>query len=396
MKSKSVIILLMIIQIVFIGCHNSVKKKDKEIQNSNKIKTVIMKMEKTVYGETKDGKPVYSFILKNSNGMKVKIIEFGAIVSEINVPDKNGKIDDVVLGYDDLEGWINDPYYFGATIGRVANRIGGAKVVIDSNTYELSPNTLPDFGHNSLHGGVKGYNKVLWKGEEFQNKNEVGVVLTYLSPDGEEGYPGNVSNKVTYTLNDNNELGIVMEAITDKTTFVNMTHHSYFNLGGEGNGDILDNLVQINADNYTPSDDDLIPVGDISPVKDLPVDFTTERTVASQIGNMQKAKFKGYDLNYVLNHSDKGKPDFAAKATDAESGRVLEVFTTQPCMHFYTSNFLEGKPGKGSKPYTQYGALCFEPQNYPDAPNKPQFDSVELKPGNKYSQTIIYKFSVNK
>ena len=187
-----------------------------------------------------------------------------------------------------------------------------------------------------------------------------------------------------------------MEATTDQATLVNLTHHSYFNLGGAGNGTILNTRIRINADVYTPADDDLIPVGELADVKGLPVDFSTERTIASQIEDMQMAKFKGYDLNYVLNHSEKGDLDLAAKAIDTISGRVMEVFTTQSCMHFYTSNFLVGKPGKQGKPYVQFGALCFEPQGYPDAANKPQFESVELRPGKNYRQTIIYKFSVLK
>ena len=396
MKINSILSLLLIVQVVFFSCNSVNKQSNQDSLDSNEKKIVNMNIEKKVFGKTQDDKPVYEFTLKNSTGMEVKIIEFGAIVSEIIVLDKNGKAADVVLGYDDLDGWINDPYYFGATIGRVANRVGGAKVSIAENEYKLAPNTLPDFGHNSLHGGVKGFNKVFWKGEEFENKNEIGVKLTYLSPDGEEGYPGNVTCVVSYTLNDKGELGIAMEATTDKTTFVNLTHHSYFNLSGAGSGDVLGTKIMINADNYTPADDDLIPVGEIAKVEGLPVDFSTSRTIASQIDDMQKAKFKGYDLNYVLNHTTNGQLDLAANAIDTVSGRVLEVFTTQPCMHFYTSNFLEGKSGKGDKVYNQYGAFCFEPQGYPDAPNKPQFESVKLQPGENYKQTIVYKFSVLK
>lgn len=375
------------------GCQTG--KKSNQIETNSKMeinsKNEVIKAD---FGTIKNGDKVNSFTLKNSKGMEVEIIEYGAIVKSIKVPDKNGEIADVVLGYDDLSGYINDPYYFGATIGRVANRIGGAKVVIDGITYKLSPNTLPDFGRNSLHGGVTGYNKVLWKGETFKNENEVGVILTYLSKDGEEGYPGNVTNKVTYTLNDDNELQIVMEATTDKTTFVNMTHHGYFNLSGEGSGNVLNTKIMINADKFTPSDDDLIPTGELAEVKDLPVDFSTVRSIASQIDDMQMEKFKGYDLNYVLNHVKIGALGLAAKAIDPVSGRKLEVFTTQPCMHFYTSNFLEGKPGKGGNTYEKYGAFCFEPQGFPDAPHHKNFQSVELNPGNEYKQTIIYKLSV--
>ena len=353
-----------------------------------------MEIIKKEFGKTEDGKSVYSFTLENSNGMKVEILEFGALVVGIHVPDKNGNMADVTLGYDDLAGYQNDPYYFGATIGRVANRTSGASFSIDGQTHKLAPNTLPDFGYNHLHGGAKGFNKVLWKGEVIENEDAIGIQLTYLSPDGEEGYPGHVTAVVTYTLNDDGELGVLMEATTDKTTFVNLTHHSYFNLAGAGSGDVLETEIMINADNYTPADDDLIPTGEVAAVKALPVDFLNSRTISSRMDKMQMAKFKGYDLNYVVNHKEKGAMDFAAKAIDPASGRQMEVFTTQPCIHFYTSNFLEGKPGKEGKAYNQYGAFCFEPQGYPDAANKPQFESVELKPGENYKQTIIYKFSV--
>ena len=395
MKFKNYLILILGTSLFLHGCGNMTKSKDGN-RNTNLKKENIMKITKKLCGKTTNGDDIFAFNLENNSGMKVKVIEFGAIVSDIIVPDKNGKPADVVLGYDNLNGWINDPYYFGATIGRVANRVGGAKVNIDGKDYKLAPNTLPDFGHNSLHGGTKGFNKVFWKGAEFKNENEVGVKLTYLSADGEEGYPGNVKCEVTYTLNNDGELGINMAATTDKTTFVNFTHHSYFNLSGAGSGDILDTKIKIIADNYTPADDDLIPTGEIAEVKGLPVDFSTSRTIASQIDDMQKAKFKGYDLNYVLNHSEKGSLDLAAEALDIASGRKLEVFTTQPCLHFYTSNFLEGKTGKEGKAYNKYGAFCFEPQGFPDAPNKPQFESVKLKVGDTYNQTIIYKFSTLK
>ena len=352
-----------------------------------------MKVSKQLFDTMPNGSKVYAFDLKNANGMEVNIIEYGAIVQSIKIKDKSGKKLDVVLGYDDMAGYENDAYYFGGTIGRVANRTSGAKFTLNGVTYKLAANTLPDFGYNHLHGGVKGFNKRLWKGESFQNKNEVGVVLTYLSKDGEEGYPGNVRVKVTYTLDNKNELGIQYEAVTDKPTFVNMTHHSYFNLSGAGSGDVLNTLVQIYADNYTPADDDLIPTGKVSPVKGLPVDFTQPHSIGSHLDEMQMAKFKGYDLNYVVNHSKQEALDHAAKAVDKASGLELDVYTTQPCMHFYTSNFLEGKPGKQGRHYNKYGAFCFEPQGYPDAPNKPQFESVELKPGETYKQTIIYKFS---
>ena len=362
-------------------------------QNLNQNNNAEMTITKSLFGHTEEGTPVHCFLLQNVFGMKVEIIEFGAIVSSIKVPDKKGKFDDVVLGYDNLEGWQKDPYYFGATIGRVANRMGGAQFTLKSETYDLAPNTLPDFGNNHLHGGVKGFNKVLWTGKEFSRDKEVGVRLEYLSKDGEEGYPGNLKCIVEYSLSEDNSLSIRFEAATDKTTIANFTHHSYFNLNGAGSSNILGHMIQINADRYTPADNDLIPLGDIAEVKGLPVDFTTERSIGSRFEEMRSEKFKGYDLNYVLNLSIDGALDLAATVRSKSSGRVLEVFTTQPCMHFYTSNFLTGERGKSGISYDQYGAFCLEPQAFPDAPHHENFQSIELNPGDTYLQKIIYRFS---
>lgn len=356
--------------------------------------TTEVNVTKTVYGHTEEGTPVHSFLLHNGNGMEVEIIEFGAIVSSIIVPDKDGEYDDIVLGYDKLEDWQNDSYYFGATIGRVSNRMGGAQFSLGDETYDLAPNTLPDFGKNHLHGGVKGFNKVLWSGTEISRDKEAGVRLEYLSKDMEEGYPGNLNCIVEYTLGKDNSLVIKYEASTDEVTIVNFTHHSYFNLSGAGNSNILDHLIMINADRYTPADNDLIPVGEIAEVEGLPVDFTAERSIGSRFDEMQFEKFKGYDLNYVLNHSNEGALDLAATVRDISSGRIMEVFTTQPCMHFYTSNFLAGEPGKSGIHYPQYGAFCLEPQGYPDAPNHENFQSIQLKPGETYSQEIVHRFTV--
>ena len=362
-------------------------------QNLNQNNNAEMTITKSLFGHTEEGVPVHCFLLQNRFGMEVEIIEFGAIVSRIKVPDKKGKFDDVVLGYDNLEGWQKDPYYFGATIGRVANRMGGAQFTLGSESYDLAPNTLPDFGNNHLHGGLKGFNKVLWTGKEFSRDKEVGVRLEYLSKDGEEGYPGNLKCIVEYSLSEDNSLSIRFEAATDKTTIANFTHHSYFNLNGAGSSNILGHMIQINADRYTPADNDLIPVGDIAKVKGLPVDFTTERSIGSRFEEMRSEKFKGYDLNYVLNHSNDGALDLAATVRSKSSGRVLEVFTTQPCMHFYTSNFLTGEAGKSGISYDQFGAFCLEPQAFPDAPNHENFQSIELNPGDTYLQKIIYRFS---
>jgi len=351
-----------------------------------------MEISKSVFGQI-DGKDVYAFQLRSSEGFEVELLEYGAIVTRILMPDKSGAVEDVVLGYDDLQGYIDDSNYFGATIGRVANRIGGAKIKLEGKEYQLAPNTLPDFGHNGLHGGQKGFNKVLWSGTEFNHESGVGVVFEYLSVDGEEGYPGNLHGKVKYTLNGEQELQIDFQATTDHLTMVNMTHHSYFNLAGAGNATILEHSVKIKADSYTAADEDLIPTGEIFKVDGLAIDFKEGRLVGSKMEEMQMDKFKGYDLNYILKHAAPGSLDFAAYAKDLTSGRKLEVYTTQPCMHFYTSNFLEGKAGKSGKSYEMYGALCFEPQGYPDAPNHANFESVELLPGKQYEQTIVYRFS---
>lgn len=376
------------------GCIN--RTSDSNSDSGPKPETVIesgMKITKRTFGTTGDGLSVNSFTLDNGVGMEVEIIEFGAIVKTIRVPDKDGNIADVVLGYDDLKGYQNDAYYFGGTIGRVANRMGGAEFELNGRTYELAPNTLPDFGKNHLHGGVKGFNKVLWKGEMYSNESEVGVKLNYVSKDGDEGYPGNLNCTVVYSLNMDNELGISFTATTDQSTLVNMTHHSYFNLAGAGAGTILDHMVQINAELYTPADNDLIPTGEVVPVSGLPVDFREEATVGSRIDEMQSVKFRGFDLNYVIDIEGNGKMKYAAKAYDSDSGRLIEVYTTQPCMHFYTSNFLSGESGKGGVSYNRYGALCFEPQGFPDAPHHENFLPVKLEPGETYDQKIIYKFS---
>ena len=298
----------------------------------------------------------------------------------------------MVLGFEHLEDYLKDTSYFGATVGRVANRMGGAQFSLEGKTYQVSPNALPDFGNNHLHGGVKGFNKALWTGCEFTRESEAGVRLEYLSKDGEEGYPGNLKCIIEYTLNENNTLGIKFEATTDRTTLVNLTHHSYFNLSGAGNRDILNHEIQINSEKCTPADEDLIPSGEIASVKGLPVDFTRERIIGSRFDEMQMAKFKGYDLNYILKHHREGSMDLAATVRDKASGRVMEVYTTQPCMHFYTSNFLDGIRGKKGKSYHQYGALCLEPQGYPDAPNHKNFLAIELKPGIQYRQVINFKF----
>ena len=291
-KVKNTVVLVFMSAMLF-QCQERTKKKDIQ-PDKNKVTTTsnTMNVITSVYGTAKSGEEIRSFRITNDN-VAIEVIEFGAIVTSVKCPDKDGTIDDITLGYDTLEGWENDPYYFGATIGRVANRTGGASFKLDGNTYNLAPNTLPDFGKNHLHGGVKPFNKVAWKGNEFQNKNEVGVVLKYLSKDGEEGYPGNLSCQVTYSLNNENELKITYTATTDKTTIVNMTHHSYFNLAGAGNEIVFEQEIHINADKYTVADDDLIPTGEIANVTGLPIDFTTQQAIGSRMNQMVQEKIQG-------------------------------------------------------------------------------------------------------
>ncbi|NND07447.1 MAG: galactose mutarotase [Saprospiraceae bacterium] len=363
-----------------------VNSRDDPLRKDLQIRTVI-------YGTTSGGQQVMAYAL--SNGVvSIELLEYGAIVSSVRMPDRMGNVADIVLGYDHLQDWENDPYYFGATVGRVANRTGSASFTLNGDTYELAPNTLPDFGRNHLHGGEIPFNKVVWNGTPFSNEEEVGVAMEYLSKHMEEGYPGNLTCKVIFSLNIKNELKIQYEAKTDQTTLVNMTHHSYFNLYGAGKGTIHDHQIRINATQYTEADADLIPTGKILPVKGQPIDFITMTTVGPKIPLMLQEKFIGFDHNYVLPHESTASLVLAAQALDPKSGRMLTVHTTQPCMHFYTSNFLEGKVGRHGEKYQQYGAFCFEPQGYPDAANKPIFQSIVLRPEEEYEQTLIYSFSI--
>ena len=345
-------------------------------------------VQKMAFGKTSDGAAVDLYVLTNSKGMTAKVMTYGAILTELDVPDKNGKTADVVLGFDDLKGYLDGHPYFGSNVGRVANRIAKGKFTLDGKEYTLATNNGP----NHLHGGKKGFDKVVWKAEIVPSKEEQAVKFTYVSPDGEEGYPGTLTASVTYTLTDANELRIDYTATTDKATPVNLAHHSYFNLAGAGNGDILDHEVTINADKYTPADDTLIPTGKIEPVKGTPLDFTKPTAIGKRIGEL-KGEPGGYDLNYVLNGGERKEPHLAAKVHDPKSGRIMEVLTTEPGLQFYTGNFLDGKvKGKGGVYKKHYG-FCMEAQHFPDSVNHPEFPSMILKPGQTYAQTTIYKFT---
>jgi aldose 1-epimerase len=342
---------------------------------------------KNPFGKTADGTAVDLYVFTNANGMMAKVTNYGAILTELQFSDKNGHAADVVLGFDNLESYLAGHPHFGATTGRVANRIAKGKFILDGKEYTLAVNN----GSNALHGGLKGFDKVVWKAEPKKTSDAVGVQLTYVSKDGEEGYPGNLTTVVTYTLNDQNELRIDYKATTDKATPVNLTNHSYFNLAGAESGDILGHELTLEADEYTPADDTLIPTGEIRSVKGTPLDFTKAATIGSRIAQVAD-KTGGYDHNFVLRSKGK-KLALAARVFEPKSGRMMEMYTTEPGVQLYTANFLDGKlKGKGGVVYGKHQALCLEAQHFPDAVNHPEFPSIILRPGQTYTQTTVYKF----
>jgi aldose 1-epimerase len=337
------------------------------------------------FGKTPDGKTVEMFTIKDGP-MEADVITYGGILQSLRVPDKQGKVSDIVLGFDSAEEYEQgNKAFFGAIIGRYGNRIAGGKFQLDGKTYQIPRND----GNNALHGGSKGFDKVLWNGKIIPH----GVELTYVSPDGEMGFPGTLTAVVRYTLA-GKDLKIEYSATTDKDTVVNLTNHSYFNLAGEGNGDILKDEVKINASRYTPVDANLIPTGELAPVQDTPFDFRKLTAVGARIdaNNEQLKLAHGYDHNWVLDSS--GKLAEAAQVYEATSGRVMHVLTDQPGVQFYTGNFLDGTiKGKGGKVYGHRAALCLETQHFPDSPNHPSFPTTELKPGQKYHTVTIFRFS---
>jgi aldose 1-epimerase len=345
-----------------------------------------MSANKESFGKTLDGKLVEIYTLTNTSGIRARITSFGAILVSLEVPDRNGKLADITLGFDKLDGYLGVHPYFGAIVGRYANRIGKAAFKLDGIEYKLAANN--DVNH--LHGGIKGFDKVVWRLEDLGVKGAGAVVkLSYVSEDGEEGYPGNLACSVAYTLTEDNKLQISYEAETDKKTVLNLTNHSYFNLAGQGTGNILGHELMLNADKYTVVDEGLIPTGENRNVKDTPMDFTTPMTIGSRIGQVEG----GYDHNYVLK-SGGGTLALAAKAYEPTSGRVMEIYTDQPGVQFYTGNFLDGSvTGKAGKVYQKNYGFCLETQHFPDSPNKPDFPSVVLLPGQKYSTVTAIKFS---
>ena len=343
------------------------------------------------YGVLDNGILIKQYIFENDNQMKVKIINYGAIVVSIEVPDKNGKINDVVLGYDSIDGYVQDPSYFGAIVGRVGNRISKGKFSLDGKDYALAINN----NENHLHGGIQGFNKKVWTPEITESNGLPALKLTYLSPDGEEGYPGNLNLEVTYTISNKNELIIDYFGTTDKATILNPTNHSYFNLSGEGNGDILDHVLKINADYFTPVDKGLIPLGNHESVLGTPMDFLKPKKIGERINNddNQLKVGLGYDHNWVFNNWD-GTLKLGVTLFEPESGRFMEVFTTEPGVQFYSGNFLDGTNiGKNQKAYQYRSALCLETDHFPDSQNNSNFPSVVLRPGEEYKQKTIYQFS---
>lgn len=339
------------------------------------------------FGEV-DGEAVQIFTFRNVHGMEVRATNYGGIITHLMVPDEDGRLGDIVLGYDSLAGYLEASPYFGSIVGRYGNRIAGASFVVDGETFDVARNDGP----NHLHGGIKGFDKVVWNAEPFDRENERGVVFTYTSPDGEEGYPGTLRTRVTYTLTDKNEIIFDYHATTDKATPINLTQHSYFNLAESGN--ILDHMLMINADRFTPVDSTLIPTGELRSVDGTPFDFRESTPIGERIeqDEEQLAFGIGYDHNYVLNGEGL---KLAARVVEPTSGRVMEVRTTEPGVQFYSGNFLDGSiTGKGEIVYEHRNGFCLETQHFPDSPNQPAFPTTILRPGETYESRTVYVFSV--
>ena len=340
-----------------------------------------------------NGKPIEIYTLTNASGVEVKAMTYGGIITSWRVPDRRGQLADIVLGYDDPAAYLkNNSPYFGAIVGRYGNRIGKAQFALDGRTYSLAANN----GANHLHGGNQGFDKVLWQGEAVRGDGGVGVAFSRTSADGEEGYPGNLKVRVTYTLTDKNELVVAYEATTDKPTLVNLTQHSYFNLAGQGVGDILGHELRINADRYTPVDASLIPTGELAPVDKTPFDFRKPTAIGARIRSEhpQMQFGQGYDHNWVLARSGPGL-SLAAEVYEPASGRALQVRTTEPGLQFYTGNFLDGTiTGKEGRVYRQRYGFCLETQHFPDSPNHPTFPSTTLRPGSTYRSRTVFTTGV--
>jgi len=381
---------ILLMALVNMGC----KQSKKENQSEMEIETTASKpnpIEETTFGKMPNGTEVKKFTLKNEAGTEVDVITYGGIITRWTAPDRNGFYDDVVLGFDNLDQYLEGNPYFGALIGRYGNRIAKGKFSLDGKTYTLATND----GDNHLHGGEKGFDKVIWDAMPKDDEEGAVLVLTYTSEDGEEGYPGKLDVKVTYTLTDDNALDIQYEAVTDKPTVVNLTQHSYFNLSGQLSKPVLDHKIHLNADTYLPVDGGLIPTGEFREVAGTPFDFTEPKLIGKEIeaDNEQLGLGQGYDHCWVLNE---GKDSFrlAASAYHEKTGRFMEVYTNEPGIQFYSGNFLDGTlPAKGGGTYVKRSGFCLETQHYPDSPNQSDFPSVRLNPGEKYTTRTMYKLS---
>ncbi|MDW3192896.1 MAG: aldose epimerase family protein [Cytophagales bacterium] len=377
-------LLLLFACAILISCGSSSERNTEEVTAHETTR-----IQQHTFGKMPDGEEVHEYTISNSNGMQVSIITYGGIIRTLLVPDKNGELADVVLGYDSLQGYLDSNPYFGAIVGRYGNRIAKGQFSLDGADYQLATNNLG----NHLHGGVIGFDKVLWEATVMQEGAGPVLRMTYLSKDMEEGYPGNLEVTVDYRLTEENELSIEYQATTDKKTIVNLTSHSYFNLSSAA--DILSHQLQINAANYLPIDETLIPL-DITPVADTPFDFKILKAIGTDINQQdeQLTNGAGYDHCWVLDASDEHM-NLAARLYDAQSGRKMEMYTTEPGLQFYSGNFLDGTiTGKGSKVYHRRSGLCLETQHFPDSPNRPDFPSTILSPGEVYRTKTVHKFSV--
>lgn len=363
-------------------------------ENSAASTVPLARIVTTPYGVLPSGDSVSMFTLTNANGIELRAITYGGIVTSLRAPDRTGTMGDIVLGYDSLAGYLRTTPYFGAIVGRYGNRIAKGRFTLDGATYALATNN----GANALHGGLVGFDKVLWRAEPWESGGKVGVVFRYVSRDGEEGYPGTLTARVTYTLTDANEFAIDYNATTTKATPINLTQHSYFNLAGSGNGTILGQLITIDADEFTPVDSTLIPTGMLQSVAGTPFDFRTPTAIGARIdeSHEQLVRGGGYDHNFVLNRTGDGL-EHAARVVDTISGRTLDVATTEPGLQFYTGNFLDGSiTGKNGDVYQRRAGFCLETQHFPDSPNQAAFPSTILRPGAEYRSRTVYTFGVLK
>jgi aldose 1-epimerase len=350
---------------------------------------------RTPFGRLADGTEIHAYDLSNAKGFRVRILTYGAIIQAIEAPDRQGRMADVVMGYATLQDYVDKPQFFGALVGRYGNRIAGGHFTLEGQDYSLALTNPP----NALHGGVVGFDKVAWEVIEATDGAESLLRLRYVSADGEEGFPGRLTTDVTYRVGADNALTIDYRATTDAPTVLNLTNHSYFNLAGEGSGDILDHVAQLDADGFTPIDENLIPTGEIRAVAGTPFDFREPRRIGDQVRDARDRQIlyaRGYDHNFVLRDRRPGSPTRAARVADPASGRVIEVLTDQPGVQFYTANFLVGnRVGKSGRFYRQGDAFCLETQHFPDSPNHPEFPSTVLRPGETFRSTTIFRFSAD-